>query len=739
MDVCKDWTKCTVSGNTVKSLEVVTALNSGDWVALVDGIHNSKVIESIAFCNGTMSVEGVRLLSKVLQTHKSLVKLGLRGTNQNAESVKSLIESISEFAQSSAFVEAIEAALEGIPPSASSCGIQVLDLSDNPLGDEGVWALATVLKKTHISDLSMDSVGLTTEGFKRLVAEMPKGIQGTTIRSQKVVTKMPFALQSLSLNSNAPGLEGIKAIADFLSLNTTITSLSLKNCQLGDTSVGYMTKSLGSTSLSRLSQLDLSDNQIGASGADSLIALLRTNHLLVHVNLHGNPIPEDKLNTLHSLTSYNQRLIDARQMTPWKSEASITILNEDGTPVGVTCATVLSNGLVFIGSSYGDVYVWNPLAEETPGSGRLSRSNLAGSASTASQFLSGSTGNALSRVRASVASIDPSFLRSGKIETKIITYEPESRPTKRRINALIDNQDGTIWCVTDERAITIVNIQDRSVQKRLPLHKYQAISISKFGTDIYLGGATGEVSLWRSDSLACRHEIVLDGRYPISAIHSDGEYIYVGVLVHPARAGHILIFSQAMELVQHFEAHSEFVSSIVSYNDTIITSSWDKLIKVWSIDKSTAAVSLLHTLDGHHDKVTSLVVYNDKAISCSDDNTLIVWNLPPPSQTSSTSSSPQPQTQTSSSPSSASSSAAAPTPDSSSPNSNTDESSSPTNSAPSTASPLSPTTPPNHAAPTLEKRMLGAWGGSIYSLFAAHDKLVSCSHKEGRVTLWSLK
>lgn len=657
-------------------------------------------MRSVTFANGPMSIECAQLLSNAVLVNKRLTSLVIRGTKQSVQSVKMLLEAVSQAAQSNAIAEALDAALEGVPPSANPCGVQVLDLSDNLIGDDGVAVVAPLLKKTHISTLYLDSIGLTTEGFKRLILEMPKGIQGTTIRSQKVITKIPFALEKLSLNTNAPGLEGIKALSDFLSLNTTITALSLRNCQLGDTSVGFLAKSLGSTSLSRLSHLDLAFNQIGAPGAADLISLLTTNHLLVEVNLDSNPVPEDRKKEVARLTAYNQKLVDARQITPWKSEASIVILAEDGTTVGVTSSTVLSNGLVFIGSSYGDVYVWNPNVEET-----------------------GSARSVVS-VRAAASGGDPSFSKQGRIETRIVTYEPESRPTKRRINALIDNQDGTIWCVTDERAITIINIQDRVVQRRLPLHKYQAIAIAKFGVDVYLGGATGEVSLWRSDSFVCRHEIVLDGRYPISSVHSDGDYIYVGVLVHPARAGHVLVFSQAMELVLHFEAHTEFISSIVTYDFTpssssssstapssassssstsssdlppveqlsidpkaaessqtskpksgpqkrVITSSWDKQIKVWAIDKETNTVQLLYTLEGHQDKVTSLVLSHGRAVSCSDDNTLIVWDIT------------------------------------------------------------------QQGAPIEEKRMLGAWGGSIYSLFAAHNKLVSCSHKEGRVTLWS--
>ena len=686
--------------NNVRVLEVHTALNYSDWKALTDVLRSSKTLRSVTLANGPMSIECAQLLSNAVLVNKRLTTLIIRGTKQSVQSAKMLLEAVSQAAQSNAVAEALDAALEGVPPSANPCGVQVLDLSDNPLGDDGVVAIAPLLKKTHISTLFLDSIGLTTEGFKRLIMELPKGIQGTTIRSQKVITKIPFALEKLSLNTNAPGLEGIKALSDFLSLNSTITSLSLRNCQLGDTSVGFLAKSLGSTSLSRLSHLDLAFNQIGAPGAENLISLLTMNHLLVAINLDNNPIPDDKKKEIARLTAYNQNLVDNRQVNPWKSEASIVILNDDGTTVGVTSSTVLSNGLVFIGSSYGDVYVWNPNVEET------------------------NSARSVVSVRALDSSSDPAFTKQGRIETRIVTYEPESRPTKRRINALIDNQDGTIWCVTDERAITIINIQDRVVQRRLPLHKYQAIAIAKYGVDVYLGGATGEVSLWRSDSFACRHEIVLDGRYPISAVHSDGEYIYVGVLVHPARAGHVLVFSQAMELVLHFEAHSEFISSIVTYDHPtsssqssassdappselpsidpkaskkeqespqasssaqsssqgssatqtqkrIMTSSWDKQIKVWTINRQTNSVELLYTLDGHQEKVTSLVLSHQRAVSCSDDNTLIVWNIT------------------------------------------------------------------QEDAPIIEKRMLGAWGGSIYSLFAAHNKLVSCSHKEGRVTLWS--
>lgn len=647
-----DWTKFVVPGNEISHLEVLSPLSDAEWTQIMDALKASKTLQSLVFSNGTMPPFGVTSLGQALSVNKSLVKLGLRGTGQNAETVRFLFESLSDSVQSAAFAEALEAQLEGVPPSATPFGVETIDLGQNPLGDDGVIALASLLKKTHVRSLNIDQVGLTTEGFKRFFAELPKGISGTTIRSKNIITRIAFALESLSLSGNAPGLEGVKAVADFLGHNSTLTTLILRNSQLGDNSVLTLTKSLDpSDTLSRLAVLDLCDNQIGRDGASHLTSLLSRNHLIVTVRLDNNPLPDDARQALDQLTSANQALVDARSMAPWKSEATISIQGEDGTPIGVTCATVLSNGLVFIGTSYGEVYVWNPSADE-------------GSSKTVPSLKHS--------VSMLMLSSDPGFLRHGKIEAKIVTYEPESRPTKRRINALIDNQDGTIWCVTDERSVTIIGIIERAVLKRLPLHKYQAISISKFGLDIYLGGATGEVSLWRSDSHACRHEIVLDGRYPISAIHSDGQYIYVCVLVHPSRAGHVLMFSPAMELLQHFEAHTDFISSIQTLNGKIITSSWDKTVKIWSIDTASQLVVHEHTLDKHHARVTSVVTSNDRVISASDDNTLIVWDITKPRES------------------------------------------------------------------MLEKRMLGAWGGNIYNLQAAHNKLVSCSHKEGRVTLWSL-
>ena len=91
--------------------------------------------------------------------------------------------------------------------------------------------------------------------------------------------------------------------------------------------------------------------------------------------------------------------------------------------------------------------------------------------------------------------------------------------------------------------------------------------------------------------------------------------------------GVLLLFGSLNQLVKKIPAHNYAIYSIVSLNNknTILTSSRDKTIKVWSSD-----LTFMQRLDfkdgGHKHSVNKIrKLDEDRFVSVSDDKSIIIW------------------------------------------------------------------------------------------------------------------
>jgi Ran GTPase-activating protein (RanGAP) involved in mRNA processing and transport len=84
---------------------------------------------------------------------------------------------------------------------------------------------------------------------------------------------------------------GVKALADSLTINQTLRELDLRNNKIGPQAAQYFSIALKHNTFLR--KLDLRWNAVGLTGAKALLDTFKWNFTLTNVDLTGNDVPDD--------------------------------------------------------------------------------------------------------------------------------------------------------------------------------------------------------------------------------------------------------------------------------------------------------------------------------------------------------------------------------------------------------------------------------------------------------------
>ena len=218
----------------------------------------------------------------------------------------------------------------------------VLDLSENSIGDQGVQVLAsslasnTKLRELRLADNNIGDVGLEAladllarnRALRALSVSRNTAITATGVRSVCRILQSN-GLEDLCLDGINFSYEGWSTLADALSINQSLVSLSLQ-CSWGGVSIGddvLRALGLGLSRNSHLKSLHLSENTaITASGLRSLKEYFRSpSCALEELNLYGINIGDKGACALADALLGNKSLITLRfrpiGITPkgWKS------------------------------------------------------------------------------------------------------------------------------------------------------------------------------------------------------------------------------------------------------------------------------------------------------------------------------------------------------------------------------------------------------------------------------------
>ena len=167
-----------------------------------------------------------------------------------------------------------------------------INLNDSYIRDEGCKILGDFLQSNpQISQLELKGNNITSKGLIYILESL----------------KQNFKLKSLNLEWNSIGLDsaGLEALSNYLSQNTSLNHLDLRNNRI-TTNDANLIANLIKVSKSLIS-LDLRWNELGNIGAKAILTSVRENNILQVLELSGNNVSEDLLRDLQGFLDRNRQ------------------------------------------------------------------------------------------------------------------------------------------------------------------------------------------------------------------------------------------------------------------------------------------------------------------------------------------------------------------------------------------------------------------------------------------------
>lgn len=198
--------------------------------------------------------------------------------------------------------QAIRSIFEKLDLKDKVLNVEELNLSDNNIGDEGADLLLKGLTSTTTSG---EQVGKNLKVLLMPRTRMgPKGMQamGELIGASQ-------RLENVILSGNISDAEGVDGrFCAGLSKNTSVKSLCLAACRLGDAGVALLSEG-PLKSHPALEHVSLQYNRLEAAAAKSLANMLAVNQALRFLDLSGNSIgPEGSIELVEGLKKNKGRL-----------------------------------------------------------------------------------------------------------------------------------------------------------------------------------------------------------------------------------------------------------------------------------------------------------------------------------------------------------------------------------------------------------------------------------------------
>ena len=302
--------------------------------------------------------EGVRQIEEVLQTNFFIENLDLSSNSIKTEGFKYLINGLKgnmvlKYLNISNN-EIDEKGMYYLKDNIIDSKIEILDVSSNPIGNEGCIALGQCLGldklneviKVNISDCSIRFNGIR-EFFKYLRTN--KKISTLLLNKNNLFSKKWVYLEDYLANLNIRHLElsscslniAVIDISKILQHHSTLKVLDLSHNQINDSSFIYFKSypkenlSLVELDFSRnyisdksakfffenlvnnrcLQKLNFFDNQLQNESANAVIESLRINHSLTYINLKSNRVPIRIMKEIN-IRIQNNKIIEKEKFLP---------------------------------------------------------------------------------------------------------------------------------------------------------------------------------------------------------------------------------------------------------------------------------------------------------------------------------------------------------------------------------------------------------------------------------------
>ena len=167
------------------------------------------------------------------------------------------------------------------------CSLQVLEMLNSNIGDDGITAIAGTLSNSQISELDVSNCGITLIGARSLAA-------GLLVNN---------SVRILDVSNNNIGDDGITAIAETLS-NSQIENLFISWC--GITFSGARSLAAGLLVNNSVKILNVSGNPITVEGAHLMLHSAVDNGVCQRVNINEDYEDDDEVKKMIILEQRQQ-------------------------------------------------------------------------------------------------------------------------------------------------------------------------------------------------------------------------------------------------------------------------------------------------------------------------------------------------------------------------------------------------------------------------------------------------
>ncbi|KAK8794750.1 hypothetical protein WA158_001731 [Blastocystis sp. Blastoise] len=258
--------------------ELLNAENIEKYIQRLEGKHEN--IDHIKLSTKTFNEDAAKIIGQEIIKMKNLKKADLSDT----------ISGLSN--------EDAQKTLEIFVESLKDHDLNLLDLSDNALGPEGVEILKKlIVNKNELTEILLINDGLSADSCKII----------TNIFKETA----PMTLKKLHFHNNMSGNDGAIAISEALSCTPSLEDFRWSCTRTGEEGALALSRALGS--LPHLKKLYIGDNYFGESCGDLLYDAIRTMNQLEELILSDISLEDEGI----------QRVLEALI----ESHAPITKLN----------------------------------------------------------------------------------------------------------------------------------------------------------------------------------------------------------------------------------------------------------------------------------------------------------------------------------------------------------------------------------------------------------------------------
>ncbi|KAJ0037944.1 hypothetical protein Pint_23070 [Pistacia integerrima] len=234
---------------------------------LAESLGYNQTAEEVSFAANGITAAGIKAFDGVLQSNIALHTLNLSGNPIGDEGVKDSMHA-------DRVVPFFECLCDIL---VNNSGIQKLQLNSIDLGDEGTKAIAELLKQnSSLRHLELNNNMIEYSGFTGLAEAL---LENNTLRS-------------LHLNGNYGGALGANALAKGLEGNKSLRELHLHGNSIGDEGVRALMSGLSSHK-GKIAVLDLGNNSISAKGAFHVAEYIKNSKSVLWLNLYMNDIGDE--------------------------------------------------------------------------------------------------------------------------------------------------------------------------------------------------------------------------------------------------------------------------------------------------------------------------------------------------------------------------------------------------------------------------------------------------------------